>query len=180
MARKTRLTHDLIEAIADRVRREAFPYIAAQSCGIPKSTFYKWMQKGEDGRGIYRELWDRVSSAAADTRRDAENRVFRDKPLEWLRLGPGRERVDEAGWTEAAKKVTVEGGERPIQIGHYEEPGDAALAETLMVMEEIGLFQLTPEAVDYYNRMANSDTESEVQSDSNNQYLVNDGASDPS
>ncbi len=118
MPRRTRLTQDLIEAIADRVCAGAFPYVAAKACGIPKSTFYARMQKGEHGRGLYRESWDKVQLATGEARTAAETRVHRDKPLEWLRLGPGRERVDEAGWTEGPQTLRVEGGEVPLQIGH--------------------------------------------------------------
>jgi hypothetical protein len=142
MPRKTRLTSEIVEAIAERVRQGAFPYVAAQSVGIPKSTFYDWMAQGEAGSRPYSELSDKVRTAQAEARKDAETRVFREKPLEWLRLGPGRD-----GWTEPGKlDVTVQGNPLfPLRIqATKEQASDADLASTLMVLEEIGFIQRTP------------------------------------
>jgi len=108
MARKTRCTPDLIEAISDRVCNGSFPYVAAQSCGIPQSTFYGWMKLGEEGTKPYSDLSDKVKTAQAEARKDAESRVFLQRPLEWLRLGPGRSTPEEPGWTDVAdNSVTV-------------------------------------------------------------------------
>lgn len=97
MARTTRLTRELIQTIVERVRIGNFPYIAAQAVGIPKSTFYHWMAVGSDpgAPDLFRELRDRVLASAAEARSSAEARVFRENPLAWLRLGPGR-----GDWTE--------------------------------------------------------------------------------
>ena len=65
------------------------------------------MDRGKSGRRPYSELLEKVRIAHATARCEAETRVFNEKPLEWLRLGPGRSRPDEPGWTE-----TPEGRER--------------------------------------------------------------------
>lgn len=70
-------------------------------------------------------------------------RVFRDKPFEWLRYGPGRERVDELGWTETAQTIRVEGGATPIQLEtecHFQIP-QQNIAEALAFLEELGFIQ---------------------------------------
>ena len=99
MARTTRLTPELINRIATRIRVGVFPYVAAQSVGVPKSTFYSWMAKGKNGEEPFVELLDKVRKAQAGARVDAEVRVYKEKPLEWLRLGPGRTEPEFPGWT---------------------------------------------------------------------------------
>ena len=116
MARKTRLTTEIIDAIAERIRQGTFPYIAAQSVGVARSTFYDWIGRGESGRKPFSELLDKVREASAAARHDAESRVFQEKPLEWLRLGPGRSKPNEPGWTDT--KVVAGDPERPIEHHH--------------------------------------------------------------
>jgi hypothetical protein len=146
MANKTRLTKELIDAIAERVRVGAFAYVAAQACGIAKSTFYAWMAKGESGGKLYRELVDKVKEASALARSNAELRVFRDKPFEWLRLGPGRTQGE--GWTEDPHTVRLEGAHGgPIQVEAADPEREAekvgALAEMVRAMEQLGYMTMT-------------------------------------
>ena len=150
MARKTRLTREVIDAIVHRIGNGSFPYVAAQSVGIPKSTFYAWMQKGENGRGVYRELWDKVRTAAAEARTDAEARVFEDNPFAWLRYGPGRERPDEPGWTESPKTVQVESN---VQVTGpmYAEVDEKTMADAMVEMEKLGFLQLTEQGRSVFN-----------------------------
>ena len=142
MARRTRLTPELIDAIVERIGNGSFPYVAAQSVGIPKSTFYAWMQKGESGRGVYRELWDKVRTATADARTDAEARVLQDTPFQWLRYGPGRERPDEPDWTESPQTLQVESN---VQFSGlmYAEVDEQTMADAMVEMEKLGFLQLT-------------------------------------
>lgn len=132
MARKTRLNSTIADEIAKRVQVGSYPYVAAQSLGIAPSTFYAWMARGEQGRKPYQELWEKVSAAQATARFSAEARVYRDNPLAWLRLGPGR-----GDWTDDPKRLVVQGDpENPVQveIDHQVE----GLAEMLVLMEELG------------------------------------------
>lgn len=104
VARRTRLTPELIDAIAGDVRDGVFPYIAAQAHGVPKSTFFDWLRRGEiEGRRPFSELSDKVRQAAAVARVHAERTVFKENAFAWLRYGPGRERTDAPGWTECGK-----------------------------------------------------------------------------
>ena len=108
MARRISLNAELIDVIAKRIRASCFPYVAVQSVGVAKSTFYDWMRRGEKGRKPYSELLNKVREAAGTARPDAETRVFAGNPFAWLRYGPGRERPDEPGWTESPQALQVE------------------------------------------------------------------------
>ena len=134
MANKTKLTSELIDAICERVKVGSFPYIAAQAVGIAKSTFYAWMQRGEKGRKSYRELLDKVREASALARSHAEVRVFRDKPFEWLRYGPGRERPEEPGWTESAQTLKLEGG---VQVERRDADEDREVKKTMALAQMV-------------------------------------------
>ena len=90
---------------------------------------------------LYRELRDKISEAAAAARSDAEIRVFRDTPFQWLRYGPGRERPGEPGWTEPSQTVLVETGPETIQILDERESPEyrtRVLAEAIASMVELG------------------------------------------
>ena len=146
MGRKTRLTTELIDAIVKRIRVGVFPYIAAQAVGIPKSTFYDWMRRGEKGRKPFSELLAKVRTAAATARSSAEVRVFRDQPFQWLRYGPGRERADEPGWTESPQTLRVEGGDTPVQVDRTVCPvSRSTIAEALLEMQRLGFLTITPQ-----------------------------------
>lgn len=109
----------VIDQLIESICAGSFPYIAAQACGIPKSTWYRWMNSGSKGRKPYRELWDKVQRAQAEARVIAEGKVFGGSPLAWLRYGPGRERPGKPGWTDS-KQVEISGKDgEPIGITHY-------------------------------------------------------------
>lgn len=132
MGRKTRLTPDIQKDIVDRVRIGAYPWVAAQSCGIPPSTFYRWMASGEkDSQSRYREFWEMVTAAAAYARMLAEGEVRKEDPFKWLRYGPGRERPGEPGWTDSTQ-VDVEVGAKLEQVIReiiIERPKDEPVAD---------------------------------------------------
>lgn len=92
MARPTKLTAELAEKICLRIRRGCFPAIAAESCGLGQTTFYRWMQegRGSKARKRFREFRKQVLRAGAEARVAVECRIFRDDPFTWLRSGPGR------------------------------------------------------------------------------------------
>ncbi len=98
MGRRSKLSPDVVRHITDAIRAGAFDYVAAQSAGIDPGTFRRWMA---DGRPAYRAFRADVRRARAQARVDAENRVFRNRPFEWLRYGPGRDRLNEPGWTDS-------------------------------------------------------------------------------
>ena len=140
----------MINTIVERIGNGSFPYIAAQSVGIPKSAFYAWVQKGESGRGLYRELWDKSRTAVAVSRTDAEARVFRDTPFQWLCYGPGRERPDEPGWTESPQTLQVESNAQ-VAGPMYAEVDEQTMSSVLADMEKLGFLKLTEHGRSVFN-----------------------------
>ncbi len=110
--RHSKLTPDVHREIVAFVRAGAFDWVAAEAAGVSKSTFYRWLQRGEsDARGIYHEFWSDIRQARAQARVAAEAEVRRDNPLAWLRYGPGRARPEEPGWTDSHEVVTRSEGQ---------------------------------------------------------------------
>ena len=106
MARPSKLTPETQATSVAGIRAGAFNWVAAQSAGVAPTTFYRWMDEGEQAdSGPSREFHDTVCEARASARVTAEQRVFEDNPLAWLRYGPGRERDGESGWTESVKNA---------------------------------------------------------------------------
>lgn len=65
--RQTKLTRELIAGFADVLRATATPIITiVEAAGVPRSTFYQWLKKGESAKsGVYKELADTVTTAKA-------------------------------------------------------------------------------------------------------------------
>jgi hypothetical protein len=82
------------------IRAGSFDWVAARACGIPPRTFYHWMERGEQGEPIFAEFWREVQEARAQARLMREVKVADTEPLAWLRMGPGRDRPGEPGWTD--------------------------------------------------------------------------------
>jgi hypothetical protein len=144
--RKTRLTPELIEAIAKRIKVGTYPYIAAAACGIPKSTYFRWMQRAEEKGApkIYPDLRDKISEAAGAARSNAELRVFRDNPFQWLRYGPGRDKPGQEGWSEPQTvKVEADVNSRQ-QVSIEEMIPDEVVKGALQVLCELGFIQPGP------------------------------------
>jgi hypothetical protein len=100
-----RLTPAIEQAIVAYIRAGGFPHVAAEAAGIPRQVFERWRRLGEGPRASkrYRDFADAVRQAAAQARLAAEVKVHAEKPLDWLRYGPGRETADNPGWTGTAR-----------------------------------------------------------------------------
>ena len=118
MARPTKLTPEIHQLIVQFVRSGGYETEAARACGIHPSTLRRWKNRGRRQRGPYREFADDLDRAGGEARVLAEHRVFSDNPLAWLRLGPGRDRPGEPGWTENVKHEHSgpDGGAIPIEL----------------------------------------------------------------
>ena len=66
MARPTKLTDELQEAICQRVSNSESPAAAAQACGIAESTHYDWMKRGSLGDSPYSEYSEAIKKAQAE------------------------------------------------------------------------------------------------------------------
>ena len=106
--RKSKLTPDVEQQIVAYIRSGAFDWVAAQAAGIGRTTFYRWMQAGENGEGPYDSFYAAVREARAVARVAAEMEVRNNNPLAWLRYGPGRARPGEPGWTESHELTLTE------------------------------------------------------------------------
>lgn len=113
VGRRTKLSAAVRARIVDAIRLGAFDHVAAQAAGIAPATFREWIARGE-GRDpdrpstpAYAAFAAEVRQARATARSEAEARVFRTRPFEWLRYGPGRDRPGEPGWTEPSKLVAA-------------------------------------------------------------------------
>ena len=114
--RKTKLNSEVQKGIVEAIQKGAFDWVATQSQGIGQSTFYRWLEAGAQGNRYYWEFWEDVQQARAQARKQAEIRVYEENPLSWLRLGPGRTRPGEPGWTESLALTGGDGGSISITI----------------------------------------------------------------
>jgi hypothetical protein len=89
------------QAIVAYVRAGGFPHVAAEAAGVPRAAFAYWLRQAERPRAgaRLRAFAEAVRQAHAQARLGAEVAALGDKPLDWLRSGPGRETPDSAGWT---------------------------------------------------------------------------------
>jgi hypothetical protein len=99
------LTAELASQIVAFIRAGGFPHVAAEAAGVPREVFADWLRRGREpgGRPPYRDLARGVCQAQAQARLTAEVAALTDRPLDWLRSGPGKETADAAGWTGPAR-----------------------------------------------------------------------------
>jgi hypothetical protein len=109
MARsRFQLTPQIEHNILSFIRAGGFPEVASEAAGIPREVFNRWRRRGEgrDAPERYRAFALAVRQAIAQARLNAEVQVYTDRPLDWLRNGPGRETADRSGWTGNARPRT--------------------------------------------------------------------------
>jgi hypothetical protein len=95
------------------IRAGGYPHVAAEAAGVGWRTFERWMRYGGRQRRepVYHAFAAAVRQAAAQARLRAEIAVMENKPLDWLRYGPGKETAERPGWT-AAVRATARGDGR--------------------------------------------------------------------
>jgi hypothetical protein len=112
--RPTSLTPEVERQVVRAIRKGVYDWVAAQAAGISRRTFYEWMRRGKRGGkrdAQFAAFRAKVEQARAEARAGAEEWVRREMPLQWLRLGPGREREGAPGWTQAVEAVEAREGE---------------------------------------------------------------------
>jgi hypothetical protein len=111
-----KLTPAIQQAIVAYVRAGGFPHVAAEAAGVPAEVFERWMRLGERPRAAarYREFAEAVRQAVAQARLGAEVAARNDKPLDWLRGGPGRATPTSEGWTGPARAPSAAASEAPL------------------------------------------------------------------
>ncbi len=114
----TDIDEQQLDAMAAALREGATNGGVAALFGVTRRTFQRWLAEGEqdaaDGREAtpHARLWQTYIAARGEALRDASRRTFQERPLEWLRLGPGREEWTEHVAIDAA--VQVEGKQRVL------------------------------------------------------------------
>ena len=106
MARQRyRLTLALQEKIAAFIRAGGFAHVAAEAAGLPREVFARWLERGEraGAPANYRAFARAIREAEAQARLQAELKVRGDKPLDWLKAGPGKANADNPGWSNPGK-----------------------------------------------------------------------------
>jgi hypothetical protein len=111
MSSPHQLTPEIERAIVAYVRAGGFPHIAAEAAGVPRAVFERWLRRGQGPRASarFRAFYDAVQQARAQARLGAEVAALNDKPMDWLRSGPGRETADSAGWTGSVRPGVAAG-----------------------------------------------------------------------
>jgi len=101
----TRWNPLIAEKIYAFVRAGAFPHIAAQAAGLPLNVFHLWMKRGDLRYSIFRQFKLHLLECQAQARVGAEISTYQDNPEVWLRQGPGKDAIDNPGWSHAAKAI---------------------------------------------------------------------------
>jgi hypothetical protein len=112
MARaRYRLTLALQEKIVAYIRAGGYAHIAAEAAGLPREVFARWLARGErpDAPANYRAFARAIHEAEAQARLQAELNVRKEKPLDWLKAGPGKAGADNPGWTNPGKAGATTG-----------------------------------------------------------------------
>ena len=83
------------------LRQGGFPGVAADAAGVPGPIFDSWLRRGEErgAREPLRSFARAVRQAIAQARLLSELTVCKKEPKFWLCHGPGRETVENLGWT---------------------------------------------------------------------------------
>jgi hypothetical protein len=140
-------------AILSYVRAGGFPLVAAEAAGVARRDFLEWMRRGRQPRGgkQYREFSLAVAQAHAQARLKAEVAVFQNRPLDWLKCGPGRDAPGAPGWAAAVKAAPPEQDESArLTLDH---PFVAEVVERLMTeLEPFPEARLHLSGVDFGNQ----------------------------
>ena len=123
--RPTLLTAEMTRDIADHIRMGAYFNVACRAVGVHVRTASNWRRKGEDcivliEKGETKDIQlsdfkfvrfaQAMTQAEGEARLKAEQLVYAGDPRFWLRTGPGREKVDDPGWTDRVEHVGAGGG----------------------------------------------------------------------
>lgn len=70
------ITPEIIAKVAQAIKRGCYAQVAARSAGISKSSFYRWLERGEkEETGIYRDFWNAIEQADAEAEQWAAERL---------------------------------------------------------------------------------------------------------
>lgn len=100
-----RPTPEIERHITAAIRGGAFAHVAAESIGVPRRVFARWLAMGrrKRARPLYRTFWLEVIQAKAQARLAAEMEARKKDAKFWLRYGPGKEAAEAPGWVSPSK-----------------------------------------------------------------------------
>ena len=127
------LTAEVEKTIVAYVRAGGYPQVAAEAAGISRETFEEWLRRGEAGRPLkYKQFVEKLRQAEAQARLNAEVAALKDKPMDWLKAGPGKETAAKPGWSALAKPRAGAVKETPLLM----RPDVQALLRALLAALE--------------------------------------------
>jgi hypothetical protein len=109
---RQRITPAAQQAVVAYARAGCFPHVAAEAAGVAPDVFARLTADGGPAR--HRGFADAVRQAHAQARADAEIAIHGDRPLDWLKSGPGRPQPGQPGWTAPAKAADSRTTERSL------------------------------------------------------------------
>lgn len=115
--RPDKLTPELAYEIVSYINAGNYPQIAAEACGVGKSTYYRWLEKGrEEPNSKFGDFWEAVKKAKAQS--EARNVMIIERAAEktWQAAAWYLERTCPERWglkrnievTDRADEVQVE------------------------------------------------------------------------
>jgi hypothetical protein len=119
---RPRLTPEVQQQICAYLRAGGGPHVAAAAAGVLPEAFDEWLRRGRrpGARPRYRDFALAVAQAQAHARLAAETKVHQEKPLDWLKCGPGRETAEQQGWTAPGKPCFGAGTADEEQVSRAE------------------------------------------------------------
>ena len=124
MARPTKLTIEITEAIAKTVEAGNFIETAAALAGVSRTTLRVWLSRGNKARsGLYREFRDRIKGAQAKAEIDDVERIetAASDPKQWQAAAWRLERRNWKRWGKKDKLQSEISGpnKKPIQTESF-------------------------------------------------------------
>jgi len=83
IGRPTKLTPELQEKIVGHVKNCNYPSTSAVACGVDESTFYRWMNRAQEGEEPYASFAIAVKKAEAESQVDLVGIVRKAAPDKW-------------------------------------------------------------------------------------------------
>lgn len=106
-------TPDETARIVAYIRAGGFPHVAAEAAEVPRAWYYHWLAQGQAARdGPCWNFCLAIAHAHAQARLRAEIFALKEKPMDWLKYGPGKETADSPGWS-AAPRARARSSDEP-------------------------------------------------------------------
>jgi hypothetical protein len=113
-------TAELLKTVTAYVVAGGTPHVAAQAAGVPRRVYLGWLRQGREAAAdpACRHFRAAVQQAHAQSCLDAEIAVRKNKPLDWLRYGPGKGSPRRPDWTAAHKAPARPAGSHANPLLH--------------------------------------------------------------